>query len=462
MLQRVISGVVLRESDPAQSPLRRTGGATFGSVMIAAIVLAIAGVIGVINPGGNTTWQSAGKVIVEEETGARFVWIQDENGDFHLHPVLNLASAALLIGTKEVVDVSRESLSKAPRGVRLGIPDAPDALPDKDHLLRGTWQLCSEQSVTKQGTRIPQTVLSIGSSGPAGAQLKEQGFLVRDISNKSLHLIWQGRQYPIMNEVPVIEALGMRSSPQVEVNSAWLTGLGSGAALSPLRPASSGTASTAVPGATVGEVWDVQGPSKTQYYLVYADHLQTITDLEAEITLADPTVAATVYQGKGASAKTVTAGQVAALSPGDLPKPNFATPPNVAPASATVNSTEDSICASYKNGSSDVSVRVSPFAEDADLSNATPDATQYGAVLANHINVTGGYGILVRSVLSPTDPGGTLWIVTDEGKRYAIANDEARKSLGYGGIDPISMPASVVARIPSGSALDSVSAQVPA
>jgi hypothetical protein len=55
---------------------------------------------------------------------------------------------------------------------------------------------------------------------------------------------------------------------------------------------------------------------------------------------------------------------------------------------------------------------------------------------------------------SPTATSGSLFLVTDEGRRYGISDDDARDTLGYGDMTPVQMPASLVARIPAGDALD--------
>jgi hypothetical protein len=93
MSQRVISAFVMRETDPAQSPLRRGIGALFGGLMIAILIAAGFGVYGIITKNGTDTWKADGSVVVEQETGASFVYL---NGK--LNPALNFASAKLAAG----------------------------------------------------------------------------------------------------------------------------------------------------------------------------------------------------------------------------------------------------------------------------------------------------------------------------------------------------------------------------
>ncbi|NBH11520.1 type VII secretion protein EccB, partial [Amycolatopsis sp. SID8362] len=138
LVQRATSALVTRETDPEQPPFRRTGSATFAGIALGIVSLAGAGVYGLIVPGGNTAWRQDSAVIVEKETGTRYVYL-----DGRLHPVANYASALLLLGDHRATEqVSRESLAGVPRGPRLGIPDAPDALPAPARLLTGSWSLC--------------------------------------------------------------------------------------------------------------------------------------------------------------------------------------------------------------------------------------------------------------------------------------------------------------------------------
>jgi hypothetical protein len=75
LIQRVISAFVMRETDPAQSPLRRGIGAVFAGIMATVLVAAGFGVYGLLTKVGGTDWKSDGAVVVERETGATFVYL---------------------------------------------------------------------------------------------------------------------------------------------------------------------------------------------------------------------------------------------------------------------------------------------------------------------------------------------------------------------------------------------------
>ena len=73
-----------------------------------------------IRPGGATSWKDGNAVIVEKETGTRYIF-----RDGQLHPVINYASALLALGTSaRTLQVSRNSLTGTPRGTQIGIASA--------------------------------------------------------------------------------------------------------------------------------------------------------------------------------------------------------------------------------------------------------------------------------------------------------------------------------------------------
>ena len=100
MIQRVVAALVLRDTDPAHSPTRRLAGAALASVLVAAIGLGAMVVYGALaGSGGTAGWRDGGAVIVEKESGARYVY-----RDGKLHLVVNYASALLIVGGDRATD----------------------------------------------------------------------------------------------------------------------------------------------------------------------------------------------------------------------------------------------------------------------------------------------------------------------------------------------------------------------
>lgn len=456
MVQRVVSALVLRETDPVQSPLRRMSGAAFGSVMLAVLAVGVAGVIGVMFPGGNDRWRAGGAVIVERETGSNYVWMPDSSGEFHLYPVANFASAALLNKSPKTILVSRKSLARddVPRGPQLGIPDAPESLPDPKRMLSPPWTLCSLPAKTISGDEVPNTALVIGRGTSKGVPIQSAAILVRDTERGSLHMVWRGYQYRVSDEAAVLEALTWRLEPMIRVGTAWLSALPAGKDLGPLRLKGEGRESTALPGARIGQIRVVVSGDSRQYYLVARNRIIAISQVQAEIQLADVTTRTLAYDGNAPVAQQLPASVATSTRRIDLAAGHPTDPPAEQPKLAPVNSDRSTVCASFVDAGLVPEVSVEAAVEGTKVALATEQRSDHGTVLADRILVRPGWGTIVESMMSPAASGGSLYLVTDEGKRYAVPSGSAKDSLGYSRVAPVQMPATLVARIPSGAALD--------
>src|SRR5215475_483997 len=90
---RLRSALLRGDADAIETPTRRFSAAGFAGLLVGALLVAGFGVWGLIFPGGNRGWQAPGTIIVEKETGTRYLYLGGT-----LRPVLNLASARLLAG----------------------------------------------------------------------------------------------------------------------------------------------------------------------------------------------------------------------------------------------------------------------------------------------------------------------------------------------------------------------------
>jgi hypothetical protein len=70
-VQRVVSALVMRETDPEQPPFRRAAGAVLAGVLVAVIGLGGFVAYGAIAGDGGTEWRDTSALIVERESGAR-------------------------------------------------------------------------------------------------------------------------------------------------------------------------------------------------------------------------------------------------------------------------------------------------------------------------------------------------------------------------------------------------------
>lgn len=67
--------MLLADPDAPESPLGRTTRGVLVGVVITALVAAGSLVYGLMSPGGNGAWRASGTLVVNRETGARYVYV---------------------------------------------------------------------------------------------------------------------------------------------------------------------------------------------------------------------------------------------------------------------------------------------------------------------------------------------------------------------------------------------------
>lgn len=454
LVQRAISALVMRETDPEQPPFRRPTGAAFASIALAIVLLACFGVYGMIVPGGKNSWRTNAAVIVEKETGTRYVYLNER-----LYPVANYASALLLLGDHGATEqVSSNSLAGVPRGPRIGIPDAPDALPGADRLLTGSWSLCSAPASDLAGSQIEESVLLVGAEPSGGSGLGENALLTQLVSTGDHYLVWHGYRHRIDDYGTVGTGLALTSEPWARVDQAWLDVLPEGAPIRPLTVAQAGEVSTAVPGRTdvrTGMLLVVQtSGGGQQYYLAERDALRPITELQYDIQLASAQLMSAAYPGS--DPRTIQLGPAQAAAARQL-DPAEAAPdaaPGARPSIARLTDQAATVCASFAAGQAMPDLIVGPTLPPADPLSTTTRRSADGTPLADRVYVPPGWAAVVEAMPSEQAPVGTLVLVTDMGRRYSLATPDVLKMLGYSSATPVKLPAGLVARLPEGPGLD--------
>jgi type VII secretion protein EccB len=449
LTQRVISAFVMRETDPAQSPLRRGIGAVFVGLMVAVMVAAGYGVVGLLTKSGSKNWKTDGAVVIEKETGASFLYTSGV-----LHPMLNFTSALLASGkpASAVFRIASNSLTGTPRGSMLGIAGAPDSLPARNKELKLPWTLCSIP--TTGGTRTTTVTLVVGQ-GPRGAQdVGAQGLLVTDPANTAEYLIWQNRRYLLRSPTIVVQALFGAANP-TKVGKAWLNAVPEGSDIGTIPVGDrKGQPSTRVPNHNVGDLLSAQNGTGKQFYVVLDDGLAPINVLQEDIFTAQYSVQPIAI---GINEVTTVPQSTQLKAPtGDTAPP--ATPPHLVSQTAA----GQMMCATTHNTTSPPTVSTGGDIDQPGPGTATGSTSDSGTSLADRVVVPGGHVAVVRAVESPNATTGAYYVVTDVGMRFAVPDDKALQTLGYQPSDAVNVLAGLVLRIPAGPALDPDAALKPA
>jgi type VII secretion protein EccB len=450
VLHRVQAALLQGDGDAPEPPLRRIGIATFVSVMVAVLVVAGFGIVGLLKPGGKQGWQDQGVLVVEKETGTRFVF--DPN-DGALHPVLNYTSARLILNSDKVTVklFSRKSLAGAPRGAPRGLHNLPDALPDAGGMINGPWTICSGAAVDAT-TAAPLSV-SVGYTGTGTPVASNKALLVQvpqPSGPPTVYLVWNNTRLQVRDPARALPVLAYPNTRLLTVADTWLNSVPAGPDLiAPALP-NQGRPVTAyqLPGHAlrIGQILKVpsEGGLDDQYWVVLSDGLAHIPRTAALLLLVDPATRA-AYPGVPPSAIPIQAAEISHTSDRAVIPAGF--PDEVPTLDNFLVQDGKVVCAAYVSGATDaVQVSVEPRAP-GQRPDSGPAAN--GAVL-----MSPGKGAIINRQPHPGQSSDATYLVTDTGAIFPVPSAGVLGVLGYGGVTPVPVPGGVVDLMPRGPALD--------
>jgi type VII secretion protein EccB len=429
----------------APRPLR----AVLPSMVVGALILAGFGAYGMFKPTAPKDWDKPfAKVIVGKKSTTRYVVLTTGKGKKKrtlLHPVLNLASARLLLTPQqyEVIQVPDDILDagKPPRGPILGIPYAPDRLPEaKDAGTAKRWAVCVQPG--GKGNTVQKAAfvfaerdnkLTDGRKQLSGGQV----LYVKGQTGARYLIDASGTKYRIDETAAdnghLTSALVGSRLPQ-SVTDDWLATLHDGSPIVfPRIPGTVG-APAHVQGQLsaeenrVGMVLRTRNGEGISHYVVLDGRIQPISAFTAWLLINSPQTA-----GLNLDSEARAVG-LQDFVPDRAP---FAGQAAHWPARKTdqVNSVEGG------GGSRDTICSVLRTVDDSGRTTlSTWAGTAYPATVGTggtSTYVTPGSGLLYTQVRgTQTRPDGSLFLVTDTGLRYAVQangdSDAARSDIGAG------------------------------
>ncbi|MER5389614.1 type VII secretion protein EccB [Saccharopolyspora sp. NPDC002686] len=451
---RLVAAVTHGHPDALEQPNKRLRNGIMFGVLAAALLMAVFGVLGLFLPGKNSSWRATGTIVVEKESGAQFVYLDDR-----LYPVINYSSARLAAGNSggQVVSVSQESLAGTPVGQPIGIPGAPDSLPTAGTLESGPWTVCVQPGATRPMAKDPVVTLLLGAN-PGVSTTDEQGLLVSTPDN-AVHLVWNGRRHRLPDQLAV-DALGYGGVEPVRVSSAWLEPIPAGRDLSVPNTQHAGSPGPVIEGAPslVGQVYQVHNPAmdEEQFYLVRADGMTPLNRTSAALVFASPTTRA-AYPGSPVQAVQVgpTALAGVPVSAGEDLATGF--PP--APPEPVVLPTDSQACLRYApSGAGEMKVTLQ-LQRNADVNAGSAALAEHVAgSMADRIVLSAGRGVLARNLPAPGSPPGTAYLITDVGTKYPLADEQVVQALGFTAESAVQVPNELLNLLPSGPVLNTAGA----
>jgi type VII secretion protein EccB len=447
--RRLVSALVAADANHPTSPSRRLVLGTILGVAAAVLTAAVFGVLGLLNPSSTANWKQGGQVIVEQDTGARYILGKDGR----LYPVLNYASARLLAagnGTATAT-VSAQALSSVSRGPMLGIPGAPDSLPTGTAMADHVFTVCSRTSPNQPTGVEPTSTLILGSSADTGQQAlaNGQGLLV-SASNGQVFLVADGFRFRVPSS-GTLAALHYDTISQLPVASNWLGAVPAGPDLGLVDVSDAGSSGPDVGGQStrVGQVL-----TDGEYYVVRSDGLEPVSQTEAYLITGDQ--------------------HNADAYPGNQPAP---IPTSVAAISSTAKSRQTGIIGLPSQLPRILALGANPaLCATGDGTNgsvltvgaalplpsgAQAISTSGGGQLADQVYVPPSGGVLVREQTGLTTDTGATYLITDTGRKYQLPSSAAIASLGYGSLTATDVAEPLLALLPNGPALDPNKAGIP-
>jgi type VII secretion protein EccB len=150
LIRRMEHALIRADSRMIHDPMRGQMRALLVGIVIAMVVSGAAGVLAFFRPApsfGDSTIMSS------KSSGNLFVRIGDR-----LHPVLNVASARLIVGKSDSPkQVDDKFLNTVPRGSVVGIVGAPGGINGADDLQMSSWTVCDS-------TQTPSATGQVGES----------------------------------------------------------------------------------------------------------------------------------------------------------------------------------------------------------------------------------------------------------------------------------------------------------
>jgi type VII secretion protein EccB len=445
LLRRVECALLGRDIRGVNEPIRASMQSLMAGSVLAIILLAGCALLAAVRPQPALT---TAPIVMGKQSGALYVRIGET-----LHPVLNLASARLIVKTNaDPQPIPEAELGNSNRGSLLGIPGAPQFLGRPLAEDEAQWAVCD----SRDGA-APSTTVVIGrTEGPLPHLLASgQSVLARPASGESTYLLYDGRRALVnMDEPAVVRALGLDGHVPLAVSPMLLNAIPEAPPITaPRIPNSGDRGPAALPGFPVGSVLRVARAEGDEHYVVLGHGIQRIGQVAADLLR--------FTNSRGTRTAISVAPDLIRATPTvtDLPVATF---PDRAPASFDADGT--TLCASWMHAASG-GVETSFWAgglpipaghEPVKLSQADGKGPAVDAVY-----LPPGRSAYVRATgLSGDNPRvGTRYLISDTGVRFAVHDDDAAHDLGLPDT-AIPAPWPVLAKLPAGPELGRANASI--
>ncbi|WP_320773320.1 type VII secretion protein EccB [Streptomyces sp. CRN 30] len=471
------------------------------SLGLAVLVVVGFGAWGMLSPTAPKGWDKEGaNILVGSDSTTRYVLVKTKGEEKpSLHPVLNLASAKLLLsGDSPKVMKIKESVldeSKYSMGATVGIPFAPDRLPSsKDAETAKVWALCETpgqgqdrqpvsasyvldqddyDTLLHKGKKELNQTQALYVEGPAESGGAGPRYMV---TSDGRAYLMGGADWKLTEEnLKTLERaiFGDGATPQ-KVSAEFIKTLNViGEVDFPKLGERTGKPSTVVglnPDlAKVGLILEAPSGNGTQKYVVLEDKVQPVSDFTAQLWLRSTWVGG-LYGGANPEPVKVGFNDIQPAD-GEWQSENNWPKETVSQANTHWQTGGNKVSCSIWHGKDDQYTGL-PQMTVWTSQEYPKDVAQSGS----STYVSPGSGLLFKRLTGTDAGGGNVFLVTDTGLRYSVParNDSqvtggedaegeqtntAQVRLGYDKIRPVSVPAAWADLLAAGPELSSGNAQ---
>ncbi|MGA5300902.1 type VII secretion protein EccB [Nucisporomicrobium flavum] len=427
MMGRLSSALVEGDPTSAEIPGRRALTGVLLGILVVVLVAGGFAVYGWIVPGGSKAFRQAGAILVEKESGNRYVYL-----DGMLRPTPNLTSAMLVQGASAKVKlISQNSLKDIPRGPAIGIANAPQTVPTAKDLVSGPWLTCLPGSVVEDP--VDGLGVNLDPRAPSEPLPADRFSVVR--GGGKTYLIALGRKFLVQDDA-VLVALGAANVRPTRAPQMWLDWLLDGPALGPAKIEGAGSNGPKVGGKRypVGTLFR-QRPAvgDEQLFVLRRDGLAPLSRTEFLLADAD----------RGGR-------------PVDVDAAAIVDAPRSADRSLTDRLPDLAALRWQDAGDRVLCLRQQPVAKDVVASMPVLTSRGQSAVTDQgkpYVYVRPATGMVVAPVPQTSQFRAEASLISDEGVAYPLADQQTASALKLDKVGLVPFPRSLLAALPQGPLL---------
>ena len=437
--RRIECALLGRDLRAVNDSMRAPAQSLTAGLAIAIVVLAGCLVLALMRPQPGVEKAS---IVMESHSGALYVRVGET-----LHPVLNLASARLIVRAKaDPQAVPASAFSRDKMGPLLGIPGAPQFLGRPLGEDESRWTVCD----SRDGTTV-----IVGGEPQSGVLMRGQTLLVTPTSGGSTYVLFDGRRAAVnLGEAAVARALGLDGRSPLPVSPVLLNLIPESPPITaPRIPGAGRRGPDSLPGFPIGSVLRVARTEGDEFYIVLKEGIQRVGQVAADLVrFADSQGTRTALLIAPDVIRTTKS--VTRLPVSDYPDRVQA--PSVVDGATVCASWQHpapgSVAVSFSVGGLPISAGQAPVRlVQADGEGPAVDAVYLPPGRIGYVRATSLSGAHART--------GTRYLISDTGVRFAVHDDDAAHDLGLPAA-MVAAPWSALAALPAGPELGRTNASV--